>query len=78
LITGRYTGDEDNQPITYVSPLEKVAQLTENLANGFGGADVAANCSYDSEGNPIAGALIKEIGSIETPINTLINDTLCI
>lgn len=78
LITGRYTGDEDNQPITYVSPLEKVAQLTENLANDFGGADVAANCSYDNSGNPIAGAFIKEIGSIETPINTLINDTLCI
>lgn len=80
LITGRYTGDEDNQPITYVSPLEKVAQLTENLANGFDGAEVAANCSYsyDSKGNPIVGAFIKEIGSVETPINTLINDTLCI
>ena len=69
---GRYSADDEQNPITYVSPLEKIA----NVSGSYYGvnASLAANWSDDAEG-PAAVEIFRQDN---LNFDSSIYDTLCI
>lgn len=75
IIAGRIT-EETNDPIKYVSPLETIINVTQNLANGLGSKDI--NITNDNKSSIV---LLKSINlysedSIIAPEETVIYDTI--